>query len=204
VTRGQCQSCLGSLVTCESRRFCFRHFGETVYFCKVWNTERESTLMSYECRSVTRSFRSVYVRYFAVVDFVWAKDFWGVYKLFSQNIRDCSQNSFQMWITIPISRSVRYDGLLWRLCRHAYSAICLLAPVHLTCSSCLRWSLLYIFHVGTVVAQWLRCCATNRKIACSILDGVIGILHWHLSDRSMGLWLTEPPTEISTMWNSWG
>ena len=22
--------------------------------------------------------------------------------------------------------------------------------------------------VGTAVAQWLRCCATNRKVACSI------------------------------------
>jgi len=27
---------------------------------------------------------------------------------------------------------------------------------------------------GTAVAQWLRCCATNRKVACSILAGVIG------------------------------
>ena len=30
---------------------------------------------------------------------------------------------------------------------------------------------------GTAVAQWLRCCATNRKVAGSILDGVIGIFH---------------------------
>jgi len=29
---------------------------------------------------------------------------------------------------------------------------------------------------GTVVAQLLRCCATNRKFAGSIPDGVIGIL----------------------------
>ena len=29
----------------------------------------------------------------------------------------------------------------------------------------------------TAVAQWLRCCAANRKIAASILDGVIGIFH---------------------------
>jgi len=27
---------------------------------------------------------------------------------------------------------------------------------------------------GTAVAQWLRCCATNRKVAGSIPDGVIG------------------------------
>jgi hypothetical protein len=26
-----------------------------------------------------------------------------------------------------------------------------------------------------MVAQWLRYCATNRKVACSIPDGVIGI-----------------------------
>ena len=25
--------------------------------------------------------------------------------------------------------------------------------------------------------QWLRCCATNRKVAGSIPDGVIGIFH---------------------------
>jgi len=30
---------------------------------------------------------------------------------------------------------------------------------------------------GTAVAQWLRCCATNRKVAGSILDGVIAIFH---------------------------
>ena len=32
---------------------------------------------------------------------------------------------------------------------------------------------------GTAVAQWLRCCPTNRKVVCSIPDGVIGIFHWH-------------------------
>jgi len=28
-----------------------------------------------------------------------------------------------------------------------------------------------------VVAQWLRCCATNRKVAGLIPAGVIGIFH---------------------------
>jgi hypothetical protein len=28
-----------------------------------------------------------------------------------------------------------------------------------------------------MVAQWLRYCATNRKVAGSITDGVIGIFH---------------------------
>jgi len=36
---------------------------------------------------------------------------------------------------------------------------------------------LYLGHPGTAVAQWLRCCATNRKVAGSIPDGVIGIFH---------------------------
>ena len=30
---------------------------------------------------------------------------------------------------------------------------------------------------GTAVGQWLRCCATNREVAGSIPDGVIGIFH---------------------------
>ena len=31
--------------------------------------------------------------------------------------------------------------------------------------------------LGTAVAQWLRCCATNRKVADSIPACVIGIFH---------------------------
>ena len=39
------------------------------------------------------------------------------------------------------------------------------------------------------VAQWLRCCATNRKVAGSIPDGVIGVFLL---------------TEMSTRIISWG
>jgi len=35
--------------------------------------------------------------------------------------------------------------------------------------------LLLLFVIGTAVGQWLRCCVTNRKVACSIPDGVNGI-----------------------------
>ena len=31
--------------------------------------------------------------------------------------------------------------------------------------------------LGTAVAQWLRRCAANRKVAVSILAGVTGIFH---------------------------
>ena len=37
----------------------------------------------------------------------------------------------------------------------------------------------YLEYGGTAVAQWLRCCATNRKVAGSIPDGVIRIFHRH-------------------------
>jgi len=41
---------------------------------------------------------------------------------------------------------------------------------------------------ATAVAQWLRCCATNRKVAYSIPAGVIGIFHWH-KILPIALWL---------------
>jgi len=34
-------------------------------------------------------------------------------------------------------------------------------------------------NTGTAVAQWLRCCASNQKVAGSIPDGVIGIFNRH-------------------------
>ena len=58
---------------------------------------------------------------------------------------------------------------------------------------------------GTAVAQWLRRCATNRKVAGSIPDCVIGIFHWHNpSNRTMALGSTQPLTEMSTRSISWG
>jgi len=57
---------------------------------------------------------------------------------------------------------------------------------------------LIISHLGTAVAQWLRCCATNQ-VAGLIPNGVIGIFHWHnLSDHTMALGSTQPLTEMST------
>ena len=57
---------------------------------------------------------------------------------------------------------------------------------------------------GTVVAQWLTCCATNRKVAGSIPDGVTGIFHCHNPpDRTMALRSTQPLTEMSTRRISW-
>jgi len=44
---------------------------------------------------------------------------------------------------------------------------------------CLLLNTYCLYKGGTAVAQWLRCCATNRKVAGSIQAGVIGIFHWH-------------------------
>ena len=58
---------------------------------------------------------------------------------------------------------------------------------------------------GTAVAQWLKCCATSRKVAGSIPYGVTEIVHRHNpSDRTMALGSTQPLTEVSTRNISWG
>ena len=58
---------------------------------------------------------------------------------------------------------------------------------------------------GTGWCSWLRHCATSRKVAGSIPDDVIGILHWHnASCRTMALGSTRPLTETSTRNISWG
>ena len=50
---------------------------------------------------------------------------------------------------------------------------------------------------GTAVAQWLRCCATNRKVAGWTSNGVIGIFHRHNpSDRTMALGSTQVSIRI--------
>jgi hypothetical protein len=52
---------------------------------------------------------------------------------------------------------------------------------------------------GTAVAQWLRYCATNQKVAGSIPDGVMEFfIDINPSDRTMVLESTQPLTEMST------
>jgi len=73
----------------------------------------------------------------------------------------------------------------------------------MNCLKVLEISLTYI--LSPAVAQWLRCCATNQKVAGTIPDGVIGSFHWHNpSDRTMALVSTHPLAEMSTRSISWG
>jgi hypothetical protein len=58
---------------------------------------------------------------------------------------------------------------------------------------------------GTAVAQWLRYCAANQKVARSILDGAMGFfIDINPSDRTMALGSTQPLTEMSSKSISWG
>jgi hypothetical protein len=53
--------------------------------------------------------------------------------------------------------------------------------------------------------SWLRHCATNRQVAGSIHNGVIGFFHWHnLVGRTMAMGSTQPLTEMGTRNISWG
>jgi len=50
---------------------------------------------------------------------------------------------------------------------------------------------------GTAVAQWLRCRATNQKVAGLIPDGVTGIFRWHnTSDHTMALGSTQHEYQV--------
>jgi hypothetical protein len=59
----------------------------------------------------------------------------------------------------------------------------------------LLWAFFYLhpMYRGTQWRRWLRYCATSRKVAGSIPDGVIGIFQWHNpSVRTVALGLTQP------------
>jgi hypothetical protein len=87
--------------------------------------------------------------------------------------------------------NVFFDWLIANIRRIGAAFVC----------QCSSWILIFInySYLGTAVAQWLRFCDTNRNVAGSIPDGVIGFLRWHNpSDRTMALGSTQPLTEMST------
>jgi hypothetical protein len=59
--------------------------------------------------------------------------------------------------------------------------------------------------VPLMVTQWLRYCATNRKVAGSIPDGVSGIFHLHNpSDRTMALAVDSASNRNEYQEHFWG
>jgi hypothetical protein len=51
--------------------------------------------------------------------------------------------------------------------------------INLFSSPDVEFCILHYYYGGHAVAQWLRHCATNRKVAGSIPDGIIGIFNWN-------------------------
>jgi hypothetical protein len=53
-----------------------------------------------------------------------------------------------------------------------------------------------MLYVGQAMTQWLRHCATNRKVAGSNPDSVIGIFHVPIVLKSGSLNLLEPSRPV--------
>jgi len=83
-----------------------------------------------------------------------------------------------------------------------------------TCNYCVQihstepaWKIMEYTSItgGTRWRSWLRHCATSRKVAGLVPDGVTGIFHWNNpSGRTMALGLTQLLTEMSTRNIFWG
>ena len=102
----------------------------------------------------------------------------------------------QLWIT-----SIWVTPSAWVAPAHEVSWFCYLWCTH----SHVIYIAVVLLHWGTRWRSWLRHCATSRKVAGSIPDGVIGIFHWHNpSGRTMTLGSTQPLTQMSTRNISWG
>jgi hypothetical protein len=92
---------------------------------------------------------------------------------------------WKQWIYLHAYGCVIFNFFYRSLLHHIFTHIFLF---FLFICSCLRGR-----------RSWLRHCATSRKVAASIPDGVIGIFHWHnLSGRTMALRSTQPLKEMST------
>ena len=77
--------------------------------------------------------------------------------------------------------------------------LCLVARPMIPVVLCVCENFVRVNFWGTRWRSWLRHCATSRKVAGSIPDGVIVIFLWHNpSDRSMAEGLTQSLTEMNT------
>ena len=72
-------------------------------------------------------------------------------------------------------------------------------------SMLLKYYKAHLTSLSITQRDWLRLCAANRKVAISFPVGVIGIFHSHNpSCLTMALGLTEPLTEMSMAFITWG
>jgi hypothetical protein len=78
------------------------------------------------------------------------------------------------------------SDISWHACVYGESLLALIIEIYYDARSYEHQNMSNSMYVGTLssgtaVAQWLRYCATNRKVAGSIPDGVIGNFYWHKS-----------------------
>jgi len=95
-----------------------------------------------------------------------------------------------------------YEWISWS--RHRFNTIWWEAHLHslmLNDICNMLWDLLNYHSIQFTIRVHggaVRHCATSRKVAGSIPDGVTGIFHWHSpSGHTMALGLTQPLTEMS-------
>ena len=121
-----------------------------------------------------------------------------------------SGSSSNSWFYLPPPPKKNcYLCQILRLCRNIYTCnnFLLANPFSLRQAPALNLQFICTcwLQEGTRWCSWSRHCATSRKVAGSIPDGVIGIFHWHNpSGRTMVLGLTQPLSEMSTGNISWG
>jgi hypothetical protein len=133
--------------------------------------------------------------------------------------------AYQSWIALMlyhwkrtvISESFTYGNVrqntkfrkLWQtvhaLNRCSLSVICSCTGMQIFISFSPVLLVVVVVVVGRAVAYCLMHYATNQQVPGSIPDGVIGICQWHNpSSRTMALGSTQPLTEMSTRFVSWG
>ena len=115
-------------------------------------------------------------------------------------------NCCQLLLGIEVSSFIRHSRLFWKFTQNKYISV-----AENTGRPFCRFPEqnsfygIYQFIPGTAVAQWWRCCATNRKVTGLIPHGITGIFHSHNPfDRTMALGSTQPLTGMSTRSISWG
>jgi len=105
----------------------------------------------------------------------------------------------QIFVGFLVDKVAMVD--IFYLSASVFPPVIIILPMFRLCS-------LFVYHRrprGTRWRSWLRHCATSRKVAGSIPDGVSGIFHWHNpSGRTTALGSTQPLTEMSTRNICWG
>ena len=102
----------------------------------------------------------------------------------NRSFTDYLGHELEKFFSRQLGRWCRQSEMLQCRPRHSYPYLCLAR--------------------GVAVALWLRHYPTNRQVAGSIPDGVIGIFQWHNpSGRTVALGSTQLLTEMSTRCISW-